>query len=181
MYQITGSNSVFCDLFSRSGSQKAQPYSIWSAACVWTARPPPVLQSSCSVAPRWPAKPGSHKSSPEPQTGRVWERGVKLDFSWTQEMRLWTVSLCRRMNEWGLYFCDVNFLLIVLTRQKHPSKHVKASWSKLWKVSVYSAPSSEGAAVVLLNQSFSLKSLHIWLFYVSVLVNSLNKVRVWIC
>lgn len=59
----------------RSGSLKARLCSTWSAASAWTVRPRRALWSSRSVAPRWPASPGSHKSSPEPQrTGGTRER-----------------------------------------------------------------------------------------------------------
>lgn len=59
----------------RSGSLKARLCSTWSAASAWTVRPRRALWSSRSVAPRWPASPGSHKSSPEPQrTGGKRER-----------------------------------------------------------------------------------------------------------
>lgn len=64
----------------RSGSLKARLCSTWSAASAWTVRPRRALWSSRSVAPRWPASPGSHKSSPEPQrTGGGRGRGRKRE------------------------------------------------------------------------------------------------------
>lgn len=56
----------------RNGNLKAQLCSTWSAVSAWTVRPPQALLSSHSVAPRWPARPGSHRWSPEPR--RVGER-----------------------------------------------------------------------------------------------------------
>lgn len=49
----------------RSGNPKARSCSTWSAASAWTASPRRGLRSSLSVAPRWPASPGSHRSSRE--------------------------------------------------------------------------------------------------------------------
>lgn len=54
-------------LLRRSGNRKAWSCSTKSAASAWTARARWGLWSSLSVAPRWPASPGSRRSSRERQ------------------------------------------------------------------------------------------------------------------
>lgn len=54
-------------LLHRSGNLKARSCSTSSAASAWTVRPRWGLWSSLSVAPSWPASPGSRRSSRELQ------------------------------------------------------------------------------------------------------------------
>lgn len=60
-------SSSFFSLLHRSGNLKARSCSTSSADSAWTVRPRRGLWSSPSVAPRWPASPGSRRSSRELQ------------------------------------------------------------------------------------------------------------------
>lgn len=174
----------------RSGSLKARLCSTWSAASAWTVRPRRALWSSRSVAPRWPASPGSHKSSPEPQrTGGGRGRGRKreeqdLDPACRKtlgvgEGRGITSAHCltpRRGVEGVrtvLLWCQLQALLLIASRwQERRRKRYEAS-SGAFCVQCF-IPLGD-AAVLLRNLSFSLKTVaHLtFSFSVSILVNDL--------
>lgn len=158
----------------RSGSLKARLCSTWSAASAWTVRPRRALWSSRSVAPRWPASPGSHKSSPEPQrTGGGRGRGRKreeqdLDPACRKtlgvgEGRGITSAHCltpRRGVEGVrtvLLWCQLQALLLIASRwQERRRKRYEAS-SRAFCVQCFIP--LEDAAVLLRNLSFSLKTV----------------------
>lgn len=158
----------------RSGSLKARLCSTWSAASAWTVRPRRALWSSRSVAPRWPASPGSHKSSPEPQrTGgdegeggrersRIWTRPAERLWGWGRGggSHLHTVwRLAEEWKEWELYFCDVNFKLSCSSRLGDKSVRRKRYEASSRAFCVQCFIPLEDAAVLLRNLSFSLKTV----------------------
>lgn len=147
----------------RSGSLKARLCSTWSAASAWTVRPRRALRSSHSVAPRWPASPGSHRLSPEPRrtgTGTRQREEQILDptCGGTHGDHVCTLSVALLRDE-----RSENCTFVMSTSSSCSlatgENILRPCCAKHPRSLVYSAPSSEDAAVLLRNLSFSLKTV----------------------
>lgn len=67
--------------------------------------------------------------------------------------------LAEGWKEWELYFCDVNFKLLLIGDKSVAENILRPCWAKHRRSFVYSASSLEDAAVLLRNLSFSLKTV----------------------